>query len=197
MKALTCNMGHSWEKESQNCSAQGFDIRWYIRLAVSYRPVNRAHSLGVILRPLSRAWMSPPGNMKIKGDKEGKRTSSVTKTLKGLSAVIYTDYLINVANQVSFINLVQYHKSQISHNGQFDCKNNSVYNGSPFNSGQPTHFCLSVTVYCVCCSVKMCLKLYVPANMRVLTQSARPCMAAFIKAVKPWQFLLSMSSPGK
>lgn len=53
-------MGHSMEKVSQNCSAQGFDIKCCIRLAVSYRPVNSAHSLGVILRPLSRAWISPP-----------------------------------------------------------------------------------------------------------------------------------------
>lgn len=51
----TSNMGHSMEKESQICSAQGFDIKCCIMLAVSYRPVNRAHSLGVMLRPLSRA----------------------------------------------------------------------------------------------------------------------------------------------
>lgn len=49
------------EKVSQNCSAQGLDISWFIRLAVSYRPVNSAHSLGVMLRPLSRAWILPPG----------------------------------------------------------------------------------------------------------------------------------------
>ena len=60
---LTSSMGHSMEKESQNCSAQGFDISLYIRNAVSYRPVKRAHSLGVILRPLSRAWISLPGNI--------------------------------------------------------------------------------------------------------------------------------------
>lgn len=34
-----------------------------------------------------------------------------------------------------------------------------------------------------------------PAIMSERTHSSRPCMAAFIRAVKPWQFLLSMSSP--
>ena len=52
---LTSNNGHSRGKESQNCSAQGFNISQYIRYAVSYRPVKRAHSLGVMQRPLSRA----------------------------------------------------------------------------------------------------------------------------------------------
>lgn len=34
-----------------------------------------------------------------------------------------------------------------------------------------------------------------PAIMIERTHSIRPCMAAFIRAVKPWQFLLSMSNP--
>ena len=64
VNVLTSNMGHSREKESQNCSAQGFDMSMSIRLAVSYRPVKRAHSLGVIRRPKSLAQTSPPGNIK-------------------------------------------------------------------------------------------------------------------------------------
>lgn len=34
-----------------------------------------------------------------------------------------------------------------------------------------------------------------PAIMSERTHSTLPCMAAFIRAVKPWQFLLSMSNP--
>lgn len=57
-------MGHSKEKESQNCSAQGLAISCCISAAVSCRPVKSAHSLGVRLRPWSRAWMFPPGERK-------------------------------------------------------------------------------------------------------------------------------------
>lgn len=48
-------------KDSQNCSAQGLARSCCITLAVSWRPVNRAHSRGVRPRPESRAWMFPPG----------------------------------------------------------------------------------------------------------------------------------------
>lgn len=54
-------MGHSMEKESQNCSAQGLAMSCCISAAVSCRPVKSAHSLGVRLRPWSRASMFPPG----------------------------------------------------------------------------------------------------------------------------------------
>lgn len=147
---LTSNMGHSMEKVSQNCSAQGFDIKCCIRLAVSYRPVNSAHSLGVILRPLSRAWISPPV----------KRGYNCCECLEL----------------------------------RYNLQHYSVTHIQPRAKRPVCKIWIAIVFWSKLRYSNVCV---LPANMRALTHSARPCIAAFIKAVKPWQFLLSMSSPGK